>query len=88
MSQIFSKVVGGKELKIEVGKFAEQASAAALVTYGESVVLATVCTADAREGMDFFPLTVDYEERLYAIGKIPGSFFRREARPPTNAILT
>ncbi len=88
MAHIFSKVVGGKELKIEVGKFAEQASAAALVTYGESVVLATVCTADAREGMDFFPLTVDYEERLYAIGKIPGSFFRREARPPTNAILT
>ena len=88
MAHIFSKVVGGKELKIEVGKFAEQASAAALVTYGESVVLATVCTAGAREGMDFFPLTVDYEERLYANGKIPGSFFRREARPPTSAILT
>lgn len=87
MSHIFSKVIGGKELKIEVGKFAEQASAAALISYGESVVLATVCTSEAREGIDFFPLTVDYEERLYAIGKIPGSFFRREARPPTSAIL-
>jgi len=55
MSHIFSKVIGGKELKIEVGKFAEQASAAALISYGESVVLATVCTTEAREGIDFFP---------------------------------
>jgi polyribonucleotide nucleotidyltransferase len=80
MSHIFSKVIGGKELKIEVGKFAEQASAAALISYGESVVLATVCTSEAREGIDFFPLTVDYEERLYAIGKIPGSFFSKGSK--------
>ncbi len=87
MSKTFSRTIGGRLLTIELGKVAEQASGAALVRYGESIVLATVCTAPPRENTDFFPLTVDYEERLYAVGRIPGSFFRREGRPTEEAIL-
>lgn len=88
MVETFSIDLDGRPLTIEVGKLAEQASGAAMVRFGDSVVLAAVCTAQPREGIDFFPLTVDYEERLYAAGKIPGSFFRREGRPPQEAILT
>ena len=88
MVETFSLDIGGRSLTVEVGRMAEQAGGAALVRYGDSIVLATVCTSDPREGIDFFPLTVDYEERLYAVGKIPGSFFRREGRPPQDAILT
>ncbi len=87
MFETFSRVIDGRPLTIEIGRFAEQASGAALVRYGDSMVLATVCTSKPREGIDFFPLTVDYEERLYAAGKIPGSFFRREGRPAQDAIL-
>ncbi|MFC1935425.1 polyribonucleotide nucleotidyltransferase [Chloroflexota bacterium] len=87
MVETFSRNIGGRPLTIEIGRFAEQASGAAVIRYGDSVVLATVCTTKPREGIDFFPLTVDYEERLYAAGKIPGSFFRREGRPPQEAIL-
>ncbi len=73
---------------IETGKLAEQASAAATVSYGDTVVLVTICISDdAREGVDFLPLTVDYEERLYAVGKIPGGFIRREGRPSQEATL-
>lgn len=80
--------VGNSRLIIETGKLASQADAAVTVQYGNSVVLATACVSDAqREGVDFVPLTVDYEERLYAIGKIPGSFFRREGRPSQEATL-
>ncbi|MCH7705925.1 MAG: polyribonucleotide nucleotidyltransferase, partial [Chloroflexi bacterium] len=85
--QTFSREIGGRKLTIEVGRLAELASGAALITYGETMILATVCSAQPREGIDFFPLTVDYEERLYAAGKIPGSFFRREGRPTEEAIL-
>jgi len=88
MTESFSRNVGGRPLSIEVGRLAEQAAGAALVRYGDTIVLATVGSAQPREGIDFFPLTVDYEERLYAAGKIPGSFFRREGRPPQEAILT
>ena len=88
MTESFFRNVGGRPLSIEVGRLAEQASGAALVRYGDTIVLATVGSAQPREGIDFFPLTVDYEERLYAAGKIPGSFFRREGRPPQEAILT
>src|SRR5690554_6579560 len=73
---------------MEIGKVAKQANGAALVRYGDTVVLVTaVVSAQPREGIDFFPLLVDYEERLYAVGKIPGSFLRREGRPTENAIL-
>ncbi|MSQ22514.1 MAG: polyribonucleotide nucleotidyltransferase [Dehalococcoidia bacterium] len=87
MIQTFSRNIGGRLLSIEVGRFAEQAGGAALVRYGDTVVLATVCVAPPREGLDFFPLTVEYEERHYAVGKIPGSFFRREGRPTQEATL-
>ena len=76
-------------LSLEVGELAGLAGGAVTVRYGDTVVLATACISDKpRAGMDFFPLTIDFEERLYAIGKIPGSFFRREGRPGTDAILS
>jgi polyribonucleotide nucleotidyltransferase len=80
--------IGGRELVIETGKLAQQAGAAVTVRYGDSVVLVTVCfNKKAREGIDFLPLTIDYEERLYAAGKIPGGFIRREGRPSEAATL-
>jgi polyribonucleotide nucleotidyltransferase len=80
--------VGGRILKFETGKLAKQAAGAVVVTYGETVVLATVVTGPPRPGIDFFPLTVDYREKMYAAGKFPGGFFKREARPTTKEILT
>ena len=78
----------GKKLIIETGKYAAQANAAATVSCGDSVILATACVSpQARPDIDFMPLTVDYEERLYAGGRIPGSFFRREGRPGQDAVL-
>ena len=79
----------GRPLKMEVGKMAELCNAAVLVTYGETTVLVT-CTASARpkDGIDYFPLAVDFNEKLYAVGRIPGSFMRREGRPGERAILT
>src|SRR5262245_8056811 len=89
MANTYSMEFGGKPLTIESGKLAQQADGAVLVRYGDSVVLATVFGSNqAREGIDFFPLTVEYEERHYAAGRIPGSFFRREGRPSTEAILS
>ena len=87
MVETFTREIGGRTLIVEIGRYAEQANGAALIRYGDSIVLSTVNSAQAREGIDFFPLTVDYEERLYAAGKIPGSFFRREGRPTQDAIL-
>jgi polyribonucleotide nucleotidyltransferase len=85
----FQRVIGGRPLIIETGALAGQANGAVTVTYGETVVLVTACiSTELREGQDFVPLTVDYEERLYAAGKIPGSFFRREGRPGQEAVLT
>jgi polyribonucleotide nucleotidyltransferase len=85
----FQREIGGKPLVIETGALAGQANGAVTVTYGETVVLVTACiSTELREGQDFLPLTVDYEERLYAAGKIPGSFFRREGRPGQEAVLT
>jgi polyribonucleotide nucleotidyltransferase len=88
--ETFKLSIGGKELKVEVRNLAEQASGSVLVQYGETMVLATAVISDyEREGIDFFPLTVDYEERYYAAGKILGSrFIRRESRPSDEAILT
>jgi polyribonucleotide nucleotidyltransferase len=80
--------IGGRILKIETGKLAKQAAGAVLVTYGETVVLCTVVRSHPREGIDFFPLTVDYREKMYAAGKFPGGFFKREARPTQKEILT
>jgi len=81
--------LNGKIIKIETGKMARQASGAVVVTCEETTVLATVVSSNTpREGIDFFPLLVDYEEKFYAAGKIPGGFFKREGRPSNNAILT
>ena len=83
-----SAEIAGRTLTLESGRFAEQADGAVVVRYGDTMLLATVVDSkEAREGIDFFPLTVDYEERMYAVGKIPGSFFKREGRPTENAIL-
>ena len=80
--------LAGRTLTIETGELAQQASGAVTVRYGDTIILATAVMApNAREGIDFLPLTVDLEERHYAIGKIPGSFFRREGRPGSEAIL-
>ena len=88
MSSTFDRLVGSKSLVIETGKLAQQANGSVLVRCGDSVALVTATMGKPREGIDFFPLTVDFEERLYARGKIPGSFFRREGRPGTDAILS
>ncbi len=88
MLQRFERTVGGRPLILETGKVAELAGGAVTVQYGETVVLVTACMSKGpRPGADFLPLTVDYEERLYAAGKIPGGFFRREGRPTSDAIL-
>jgi polyribonucleotide nucleotidyltransferase len=85
----FETTFGGRKLILATGKIAEQADGAVLVRYGDTIVLATaVGSHEPRPGVDFFPLTVDYEERLYAAGKIPGAFLRREGRPSEAAILT
>ena len=87
--EVAVELAGGKRLVIETGRMAKQASGAALVTLGDSVVLATaVASSDPREGIDFFPLTVDYREYAYAGGRIPGGFIKREGRPSEKEILT
>lgn len=86
--QSFEMELGGRPLIIEHGKMAKQANGAVLVRYGDTVVLVTAtASAEPREGVDFFPLTVDYEEKMYAAGKIPGGFIKREGRPSSDAIL-
>src|SRR5215203_4516070 len=81
--------VGNDEISFETGKLAKQADGSVLVRSGETMILATAMgRTEAREGADFFPLTVDVEERMYAAGKIPGGFFKREGRPSERAILT
>ena len=81
--------VGEQEMTFETGKLAKQADGAVVVRAGETMVLATAQgKMEGREGADFFPLTVDVEERMYAAGKIPGGFFKREGRPTERAILT
>ncbi|MCZ7543394.1 MAG: polyribonucleotide nucleotidyltransferase, partial [Anaerolineae bacterium] len=87
-ARVFSAQVGDEEIRIETGKLAGQAGGAVVVRIGDTMILATATMSRLpREGIDFFPLTVDYEERLYAAGRIPGSFFRREGRPSEKAIL-
>lgn len=85
----YSIELGGRTLTIEIGKIAKQANGAVLVRYGDTaVVVAATGTKTPREGVDFFPLTVDFEEKMYAVGKIPGGFIKREGRPAETAILT
>lgn len=85
--QLFSTEWAGRELTVEIGQLAKQASGSVLVRYGETVVLSTSTASKEPKNLDFFPLTVNYEERLYAVGKIPGGFIKREGRPSEKAIL-
>lgn len=89
MKKKYSIDVAGRTLSIETGQLAQLANGAALVKYGETVVLSTATASSTpREGIDFFPLSVDYEEKMYSVGKIPGGFIKREGRPTESAILT
>ena len=89
MKNTFKTTIAGREFVVETGELAQLASGAALVKYGETTVLATATASDKpRDGVDFFPLSVDYEEKLYAVGKIPGGFLKREGKPSEKAILT
>lgn len=87
--KIYTMELAGQTLSIEVGKLAEQANGACTVRYGDTMVFVAVTASDTpREGIDFFPLSVDFEEKLYAVGRIPGGFIKREGRPTEKAILT
>ncbi|WP_141500734.1 polyribonucleotide nucleotidyltransferase [Paenibacillus luteus] len=88
MVQRIEMELGGRPLSIETGRLAKQANAAVTVQYGDTVVLCTVTASAGPKDLDFFPLTVNYEERLYAVGKIPGGFIKREGRPSEKAILS
>ena len=85
---MFETELAGRPLVVETGKMAQLANGEALVRYGETVVhVAVTASEKPRDGIDFFPLSVDFEEKLYAVGKIPGSFLKREGRPSEKAIL-
>ncbi|MDG5470336.1 polyribonucleotide nucleotidyltransferase [Jeotgalibacillus sp. ET6] len=86
--QVFSMDWAGRQLTVEVGQLAKQASGAALIRYGDTVVLSTATGSKEPKPLDFFPLTVNYEERMYSVGKIPGGFIKREGRPSERAVLT
>jgi len=89
MNQKFTTTIAGREFTVETGELAQLASGSALVRYGDTVVLATAtASAKPRDGVDFFPLSVDYEEKMYSVGKIPGGFLKREGKPSEKAILT
>jgi len=89
MQSTFSMDLAGRKLVVETGKLAQFANGSALVRYGETVVLSNATSSQSpRDGIDFFPLSVDYEERLYAVGKIPGGFIKREGKPSEKAVLT
>ena len=85
----FTMEIGGRKVTVETGKYAEQTNGSCVVRCGETVVMVSVCmSASPRDGMDFFPLQVDYEEKMYSVGKIPGGFKKREGRASDKAILT
>ena len=87
--RIFKTEFAGRELSVEVGRYAEQANGHCVVRCGDTAVMVNVTMSKApREGMDFFPLSVEFEEKQYSVGKIPGGFIRREGRPSEKAILT
>ena len=86
--RVFKTAVGGRLLQLEIGKVCEMANGQVMVRYGDTVVNVTaVMSASPRPDIDFFPLSVDFEEKMYAAGKIPGGFIRREGRPSEQAIL-
>ena len=88
MFKVYETELAGRKLTIETGKFANQANASVTVRYGETVVMTNIAAAkEAQTGVDFFPLSVNYEEKLYAVGRIPGSFNRREGKPADKAVL-
>ena len=86
--QIFSMDFYGKKIQVEVGEMAKQANGSCLVRYDDTVVLSTACAGKEPKDVDFFPLTVTYEEKLYSVGKIPGGFLKREGRPSEHGTLT
>ncbi|MTI70011.1 MAG: polyribonucleotide nucleotidyltransferase [Firmicutes bacterium] len=89
MERVFEYNLAGKKLKVTTGKVCEQAGGSCILEYGETVVLVNATASDSpREGIDFFPLSVDFEEKLYSVGKIPGGFIKREGKPSEKAILT
>ena len=89
MSKVYTMELGGRRLSAEIGRVAELAGGAVIIRYGDTVVLVTATTSEKpRQGIDFFPLSIDYEERLYSVGKIPGGFIKREGKPTEKAILT
>ena len=89
MSHIYSMELGNRTMSVEIGKVAELANGSCIMRYGDTMVLVTATNSSKpREGIDFFPLSVDFEERLYSVGKIPGGFIKREGRPSEKAILT
>ena len=89
MFKQYEMELGGRKLVLEFGKYAEQANGSTFVRYGDTVLLVTATASDKpRDGIDFFPLSVDFEEKLYSVGKIPGGFIKREGRPSEKAILT
>ncbi|MCT4507948.1 MAG: polyribonucleotide nucleotidyltransferase [Tepidibacter sp.] len=89
MYKNFEMDLAGRKLSVEIGKVCEMSNGSCMIKYGDSVVLVNACaSSQPREGIDFFPLSVDYEERLYSVGKIPGGFIKREGRPSEKAILT
>ena len=89
MYKSFSMELAGRTLTVDIGRVCAQANGAALIKYGETTVLSTVVASDKpRDGVDFFPLSVEFEEKMYAVGKIPGGFNKREGKASENAILT
>ena len=86
--RIFETELAGRKLTVDIGKIAQLANGSCFIRYGDTVInVAVTASEKPREGVDFFPLSVDFEERLYAVGKIPGSFSKREGRPTDKAIL-
>ena len=89
MFKSFSMELAGRTLTVEIGKVCAQANGAAFMRYGDTTVLSTATASEKpREGIDFFPLSVEFEEKLYAVGKIPGGFNKREGKASENAVLT
>ena len=89
MEKVFKTQLAGRELIVETGKYAQQASGSCIVRCGDTAVLVcATASEEPRQGIDFFPLSCEFEEKLYAVGKIPGGFIKREGRPSEKAILT
>ena len=86
--KVYTTELAGRELTVEIGQMAKQASGAALIRYEDTVVLSTAVGSEKPSTLPFFPLTVNYEEKMYSVGKIPGGFIKREGRPSENATLT